>query len=216
LGSNGGSGDAIYGTTAATGGAVGVQGEATGTTGANVAVYGDAASTSGYAGQFAESAASGTTYGVYATDASASGYGIYATNSNTGYAGYFSGKVNVTGSVQVGSTTASCSGSNAGAVQYTSGTLEACNGTSWTPIDSGMHFISTASASTTTSIQFTSLPAPYTTLFMNCEDLALSNTTSGKVLVQVGESSGPTWEPPRTTTIMCKTGLTILVAPPPI
>jgi hypothetical protein len=99
----------------------------------------------------------------------------------------------VNGAARVGSTAASCSSTNAGAVQYTSGTLEACNGTSWIPIDSGMHFISTQTASSSASLQFTNLPTSYNTLFLNCAGLMVSSASS-LILFRVGEGAGPTWE----------------------
>lgn len=93
---------------------------------------------------------------------------------------------------QFGSTAASCSASNAGAVQYTGGTLEACNGTSWIPIDSGMHFISTQTASASASLQFTSLPTTYNTLFLNCAGLLFA-TNDASLVVETGQGAGPTW-----------------------
>lgn len=101
--------------------------------------------------------------------------------------------LDVNGAARVGSTGASCSSTNAGAVQYTSGTLEACNGTSWIPIDSGMHFISTQTASSSASLQFTNLPTSYNTLFLNCAGLVPS-ANGTNIYLYVGEGSTPTWE----------------------
>jgi hypothetical protein len=72
-------------------------------------------------------------YGVYGIDNSASGYGGYFKNTSTGYALYASGNVSVTGLVQVGSSTATCTSALAGATRYdsTTGGLDICNGTSW-------------------------------------------------------------------------------------
>jgi hypothetical protein len=86
-----------------------------------------------------------------------------------------------------------CTSSNAGMVQYTSGTLEACNGTSWIPIDGGMHFISTQTASSSASLQFTNLPTSYNTLFLNCAGLLVSSA-HGYLQLLVGEGATPTWE----------------------
>jgi hypothetical protein len=83
---------------------------------------------------------------------------IFATNTNTGTVSAPAGSVgidtstpqaalDVNGAARVGSTAASCSSTNAGAVQYTGGVFEGCNGTSWIPMDSGMHYISTQTAS---------------------------------------------------------------------
>jgi hypothetical protein len=94
----------------------------------------------------------------------------------------------------LGATSDSCDSNHAGMVQYTSGgVLEACNGTSWIPIDGGMHFISTQTASSSASLQFTNLPTSYNTLFLNCVGLLVSATNSYLEL-QVGEGAGPTWE----------------------
>jgi hypothetical protein len=93
----------------------------------------------------------------------------------------------------LGSTSDTCDSNHAGMVQYTSGTLEACNGTSWIPIDGGMHFISTQTASSSASLQFTNLPTSYNTLFLNCTSLLTSGGYS-TIYLYVGESSGPTWE----------------------
>jgi hypothetical protein len=88
-----------------------------------------------------------------------------------------------------------CTSSNAGMVQYTSGTLEACNGTSWIPIDGGMHFISTQTASSSASLQFSGAnwSSGYNTLFLNCTGLLVSTSPAYLELV-VGEGATPTWE----------------------
>ena len=156
------------------------------TTGAGYAIYG-VTTGSGNSG-----------YGVYGIDNSASGYGGYFKNTSTGYALYASGNANITGSAQIGSTSASCASGNAGTVQYTSGVLKACVATgstyTWIPISSGTQLIPTQTtlSGTTTSLQFTSLPT-YNTLFLNCSGLLTSNTAA-TLLVQIGESTGPTWE----------------------
>ena len=98
---------------------------------------------------------------------------------------------------QFGSTTASCSSTTAGQVQYTSGVLEACVATgstyTWISISSGMQLISTQTASSSASLQFTNLPTNYNTLFLNCAGLEV--TTNGtSINVYPGESTGPTWE----------------------
>jgi hypothetical protein len=92
-----------------------------------------------------------------------------------------------------GSTSDTCDSNHAGMVQYTSGTLEACNGTSWIPIDGGMHFIATQTASASASLQFTNLPTSYNTLFLNCVGLVLS-ATNNYIYGYVGEGATPTWE----------------------
>jgi hypothetical protein len=53
--------------------------------------------------------------------------------------------------------------------------------------------ISTQTASSSTSLQFTGLPSTYNTLFLNCSGLF----TSGKTVtprLQIGEGAGPAWE----------------------
>jgi hypothetical protein len=89
-----------------------------------------------------------------------------------------------------------CTSSNAGMVQYTGGVLEYCNGSSWLPLSSGPGpgvLISTQTASSSASLQFTNLPTSYNTLFLNCADL-LASSSSVDILVRVGEGAGPTWE----------------------
>jgi hypothetical protein len=214
-------GYAVYATNAATGTGYGVLGSVTGAantgyggyfsdtaTTANYGVYSTTASkgvgyghyssitghgNTGYAGYFSNTdTGADANYGVYASNASASGYGGYFTNTSTGYAGYFNGKVVASSSVQVGSTTATCAAGNAGAVQYTSGTLEACNGTSWIPIDSGMHLIETVTASAASSLQVTGLPGTYNTIFINCTGL-YAPVGFTYFLTYLGEGS-TTWE----------------------
>jgi hypothetical protein len=94
---------------------------------------------------------------------------------------------------QFGSTSNSCSSTTAGQVQYTGGVLEACNGISWIPIDSGMHFISTQTASNSASLQFTNLPSTYNTLFLNCTGMQPESNDDTPAL-QFGEGSTPTWK----------------------
>ena len=59
-------------------------------------------------------------------------------------------------------------------------------------MDSGMHFISTKTASASASLQFTSLPTSYNTLFLNCVGLVASGATFLRIIV--GEGATPTWE----------------------
>jgi hypothetical protein len=87
----------------------------------------------------------------------------------------------------------SCGSGNAGQVQWTGSILEACNGASWIPIDSGMHFIATQTASSSANLQFTNLPTSYNTLVLNCSGLIMSNSTTSPQII-IGEGAGPTWE----------------------
>jgi hypothetical protein len=139
----------------------------------------------GNTGDYLHITSNGGTSGNILTVANSGSVGIGTTSPQAA--------LDVNGAARVGSTAASCSSTNAGAVQYTSGTLEACNGTSWIPIDSGMHFISTQTASSSASLQFTNLPTTYNTLFLNCAGLQPS-INPATILFQVGEGSGPTWE----------------------
>jgi hypothetical protein len=54
------------------------------------------------------------------------------------------------GEVQIGSSGASCAGSNAGAVRYASGTMYYCNGSAWTPFSSSC--FGSSSGGTNTSL----------------------------------------------------------------
>ena len=61
-----------------------------------------------------------------------------------------------------------------------------------TSTTNALTLIATKTASGSASIQFTSLPATYNTLFLNCTGLVLS---ANAILVgYVGEGAGPTWE----------------------
>jgi hypothetical protein len=181
-------GYALYGlNNATTGSAYGVWG-GTDSTAAGVGVYG------------VERGTANTGYGGYFSNTSTSGWSLYAGTAPS----YFAGSVgigttspqaalDVNGAARVGSTAASCAAGNAGAVQYTSGTLEACNGTSWIPIDGGMHFISTQTASSSASLQFTNLATSYNTLFLECNQLVLS-ANGDAIVLKYGEGATPTWE----------------------
>ena len=66
--------------------------------------------------------------------------------------------------------------------------------TSWIPVDGGMHFIiSTQTASSSTTLQFTNLPTSYNTLFLNCTGVVTGSNGQQLQLI-VGEGAGPTWE----------------------
>jgi hypothetical protein len=77
-------------------------------------------------------------------------------------------------------------------------TWQFCNGSSWIAYGgaggggSGLTFISTQTASSSASLQFTNLPTSYNTLFLNCAGL-LTSTTAG-IDFLVGEGGGPAWE----------------------
>ena len=90
---------------------------------------------------------------------------------------------------------ANCNAGNTGAIRYNSTTpsIEFCNGTSWA-VDGGMTLISTQTASGAATLQFTSLPTAYNTLFLNCEGLIESSNTASIFYFYVGEGAGPTWE----------------------
>lgn len=108
----------------------------TSTTGAGYGIYATLPQTTntGYAGYFNNADTNSASYGVYGTDTSSSGYGGYFKNTSTGWALYVNGNANITGSVQIGSTSLSCTTSNAGALQYTTTYgPEYCNGSAWTP-----------------------------------------------------------------------------------
>ena len=75
--------------------------------------------------------------------------------------------------------------------------LQYCNGTQWIAAgggsNGGMTLISTQTASSSASLQFTSLPTTYNTLFLNCTGLL--GSSGGAILYwQVGEGATPTWE----------------------
>jgi hypothetical protein len=176
----------------------------------------DVESTTTYAGYFNNTATATSVDGVYAATASTTtGAAVYAQitgTANTGYGGYFSntsaagyglyvnGLAAVTSSLQVGATSASCGTGNAGAVQYTGGLLEFCNGSSWEKISFGPGpgvLISTQTASSSASLQFTTtantFSSSYNTLFINCWGLLLS-AANHTIYMYVGEGSGPTWK----------------------
>lgn len=77
-------------------------------------------------------------------------------------------------------------------------TLQFCNGSQWIAEGAaggsgGPMLISTQTASSSSSLQFTNLPSTYNTLFLNCAGLLMnSNSTAPQLLV--GEGSTPTWE----------------------
>jgi hypothetical protein len=98
-------------------GAHGLRLEHTASSGFTYGLYGKSASSDGRGVRGYASAASGTTYGVYGESASSDGrgvrgyasassganYGVYGnSNSPSGYAGYFSGRVHVTGILSKG------------------------------------------------------------------------------------------------------------------
>jgi hypothetical protein len=77
-------------------------------------------------------------------------------------------------------------------------TPQFCNGTNWIAMGApggggSLILISTQTASSSASLQFTNLPTSYNTLFLNCSGLLMSNSST-TVLLQVGEGAGPTWE----------------------
>jgi hypothetical protein len=79
-------------------------------------------------------------------------------------------------------------------------TMQFCDGTTWYSMkgsgggsSGGLTLISTQTASASASLQFTSLPTTYNTLFLNCSGLITSaNTVIPKFYI--GEGAGPTWE----------------------
>jgi hypothetical protein len=77
-------------------------------------------------------------------------------------------------------------------------TWQFCNGTQWMSmggIGTGgpVTLISTQTASSSASLQFTNLPTSYNTLFLNCTGLLVSSSSTA-ILLRVGEGPGPTWE----------------------
>jgi hypothetical protein len=94
--------------------------------------------------------------------------------------------------LQLGSTSTGCSSTTAGTVQYTGGTFEGCNGTSWVKFP-GLQLISTQTASNSATLQWTGLGSSYNTMFLDCNDVTPGNS-GYNFEVQVGESAGPTWE----------------------
>ena len=96
---------------------------------------------------------------------------------------------------QHGNTSASCNATNAGIVKYTSNTFYGCNGSSWVPMDSGMHLISsqTVSGATTLAYSGSNWSSSYNTLILSCPNLTESSDGGGEYFL-VGEGGGPTWE----------------------
>ena len=76
-------------------------------------------------------------------------------------------------------------------------TPQFCNGSGWYALGAaggsgGPMLISTQTASSSASLQFTNLPTSYNTLFLNCSGLL--ETNADRIWVEVGEGAGPTWE----------------------
>src|SRR5271157_2925205 len=63
-----------------------------------------------------------------------------------------------------------CSTNGATTSANLSGQILICTSGAWA-LDSNMHFISTQTASSSASLQFTNLPTSYNTLFLNCAGL---------------------------------------------
>ena len=108
----------VYGRSKSTSGS-GVFGSATATTGTNYGVYGLTSSTQGRGVQGLATAQTGMNVGVYGETNSTSGLGVFGqvtattglnygvfgrTDSDSGYAGYFFGRVHVTGNLSAGGT----------------------------------------------------------------------------------------------------------------
>jgi hypothetical protein len=77
-------------------------------------------------------------------------------------------------------------------------TYQFCNGSSWIAFAGAgtagpMVLISTQTANNSASLQFTSLPTTYNSLFLNCAGL-ISSVDAVAMDVVVGEGAGPTWE----------------------
>jgi hypothetical protein len=77
-------------------------------------------------------------------------------------------------------------------------TYQFCNGSSWIAYGGAagvgpMVLISTQTASSSASLQFTNLPTTYNTLFLDCEGLLTSADQDG-ISGVIGEGAGPTWE----------------------
>jgi hypothetical protein len=75
-----------------------------------------------------------------------------------------------------------------------------CDGTNWYSMKGGgggsgggLTLISTQTASASASLQFTSLPTTYNTLFLNCAGI-IDAAFGNNLLIRVGEGAGPTWE----------------------
>jgi hypothetical protein len=77
-------------------------------------------------------------------------------------------------------------------------TYQFCNGSQWIGYGGAggtgsLVLISTQTASSSASLQFTNLPTSYNTLFLNCSGLT-GGTGVADFDVLVGEGAGPTWE----------------------
>jgi len=103
----------------------------------------------------------------------------------------------IIGGVDQSNAAPSCNSTNAGMVKYSGGTFSGCDGSAWRTISTSANgawiLISTQTASSSASLQFTSLPTSYNTLFMNCNGLLASNGTAN-LYFRVGEGAGPTWK----------------------
>jgi hypothetical protein len=76
-------------------------------------------------------------------------------------------------------------------------TYQFCNGTQWIAYGGAggvgsMNLISTQTASSSASLQWTGLGSGYNTLFLDCTLLPASNVVTSEI--QVGEGGTPTWE----------------------
>jgi hypothetical protein len=98
------------------------------------------------------------------------------------------------GVILLGDGGAGCSTTTKSAIRYNSATpgIDFCNGTAWISLSS-MRLIGIQTASSSTTLQFTSLPTTYNTLYLDCDGL-LSSTTGAFFYIRIGESTGPTWE----------------------
>lgn len=77
-------------------------------------------------------------------------------------------------------------------------TWQFCNGSNWVAEGAaggsgGPMLISTQTASSSASLQFTNLPTSYNTLFLNCPGL-VGSANPTNILVNLGEGAGPTWK----------------------
>jgi len=101
----------------------------------------------------------------------------------------------IVGGVDQSNSAPSCNSTNAGMVKYSSSTFYGCNGSSWVPMDSGMHLISsqTVSGATTLAFSGSNWSSSYNTLILSCPNLTESSDGGGEYFL-VGEGGGPTWE----------------------
>jgi hypothetical protein len=107
-------------------------------------------------------------------------------------------KLDVAGAVKLSDTGQNCGhAADTGAVRFNSSTqrLQYCvNGSGWRNVNEGPGvLISTQTASASASLQFTSLPTSYNTLFLNCAGL-LPSANATFYSIYLGEGAGPTWE----------------------